>query len=71
MGWNDGIMKKSLIFVILSIGSQKKIPAKTSKNVNFKPIFMRFLATASGAKIRDAGTIKLRFCFKISLVVIK
>jgi hypothetical protein len=64
-------MKKLIDFCHFEFWESEKIPVNTIRNGNFKPIFMRFLATASGAKLRGTGTIKLRFCFKISLLVIK
>ena len=63
-------MKKFIDFFHFELWESEKIPVKTSRNVDFKPLFMCFLATASGAKIRDAGTMNLTFSFKISLVVI-
>ena len=64
-------MKKFIDFCHFECWESKKIPVNTIRNGNFKPIFMHFLVTASGAKLRGTGTIKLRFCFKISLLVIK
>jgi hypothetical protein len=64
-------MKKLIDFCHFEFWESKKIPVNTIRNGNFKPIFMGFLSTASGAKLRGTGTIKLRFCFKISLLVIK
>ena len=47
---NDGIMKKIIDFCHFEFWESEKIPVKTIRNGHFKPIFMRFFATNSGAK---------------------
>jgi hypothetical protein len=64
-------MKKLIDFCHFEFWESKKIPVNTIRNGNFKPIFMRFLATASGAKIWGTVSIKFNLCFKISLLVMK
>jgi hypothetical protein len=64
-------MKKIIDFCHFELWESEKIPVNAIRNGNFKPIFMHFLATASVAKLRGTGTIKLRVCFKISLLVMK
>ena len=62
MGWNnDGIMKKIIDFCHFELWESEKIPGKTIRNGHFKPIFMRFFATNSGAKTWDIATTKLIF----------
>ena len=68
---NDGIMKKIIDFCHFEFWESEKIPVKTIRNGHFKPIFMWFFATNSGAKTWDVATTKLIFCFKISSMVMK
>jgi hypothetical protein len=64
-------MKNLIDFCHFELSESEKIPANTIRNCNFKPIFMRFLATASGTKIWGTAPIKLILYFKISMLVIK
>jgi hypothetical protein len=64
-------MKKLIDFCHFENLGVRKIPVSAIRNGSFKPIFMCFLATESGAKMRDTRLMKLMFCFKISLLVIK